>query len=717
MTFWKRKKTDPAELEQLAQQLRQMSEVELPVKEQQALKRQLFSVILAGREAGEEAAVRKEKQPELLPQSLRILGTRMEEIGAKTMLSIPQRAKMKERILLFIRKTDWFGLAFGPFRSLGMPRLLKTAVSGAMLFVFVVTSVFLFPLQVPLTYAARLTYIDDFTGQAFVLREGKIIEAEKFFPLYEGDVLMTGQSSSITVRFFDDSVSRLDANTELEVKRLYSEPFNPVATQVELSLADGRIWTKVLNLIDENSHFSVSTQNTSATVTKKAAFDLQTHVYSTTLSVFDNVVDFTLGSDYMNQSRPVLAGFQAQVSVENGTSVTKIVPVAEGLQGDKETARWIEANMKKDKLHTEMLVEENSKALTADSGMADLLQQDEVLNNDQQLTNESIEQERLHFLDAYQRLILGQTYLMRQQGKEGMELVLEFNATVRSIMVRYQGYKQQDPLNANLLFSFMESKISQQRKDLATALPGDPLYPVKEQLDEIQLFLAGSDVEKAGMQLSQSESKLLEVQDLIEKGQYEQAEAVLVRYQRQIDHLVLKVNSGNASELQDRLVTLFDQQIQQIKVLTSIEKSLFETQSALIEHVRALREQLLTKLMSAFEKVEGGLPLGLIQELRDLLQTYTDSVAYDESFAKLLNKMLREYGQDASGAEGKLPTELGIVTIVEEDATQDVQSEVSAGEGSEDALSGENSLRQETHAQNPTQQSCGGSQQCQRDTV
>lgn len=705
MTFWKRKKLDSAELEHLAQQLRQMNDVELPIKEQQALKRQLFSVI--------ESASGQEKNPEFLPQSLRVLGSRMEELGAKTMLSIPQRVKMKERVLLFIRKTDWLGLAFGPFHSFRMPRFLKTVVSGAMLFVFVVTSVFLFPFQVPLTYAARLTYIDDFTGQAFVVREGKIIEAEKYFSLYEGDVLMTGQNSSVTVRFFDDSVSRLDANTELEVKRLYSEPFNPVATQVELSLTDGRIWTRVLNLIDENSHFSVSTQNTSATVTKKAAFDLQTHVYSTTLSVFDNVVDFALGSDYMSQSRPVLAGFQAQVFTENGTSVTKIVPVAEGLKGDKEAARWIESNMEKDKLHTEVLVEENSKALEANSGMTDLLQQEEVLNSDQKLTNESIEQERQHFLDAYQRLLLGQTYLMRQQGKEGMELVLEFGATVRSIMVRYPEYKRQDPLNANLLFSFMEGRISQQRKDLATALPGDPLYPVKEELGQIQLFLAGSDVEKAGMQLSQSESKLLEVQDLIEKRQFEQAEAVLVRYQSQIDHLVLKVNSGNASELQDKLVKLFDQQIQQIKVLTSIEKSLFETQSDLLVHVRSLREQLLEKLMVAFEKVEGGLPLGLIQELQDILQTYMDNGAYDESFARLLNKMLVEYGRNDDGGESKLPTDLGVVTIVEEDATKAVQSQ-NEEEGSAERFSppAEGSTME---TESRTQQGCDASPECSRE--
>jgi len=667
MTFWKRRKFDPSELEQLEQQLRQVSNVELPVKQKQAMKRQLFAAI-------QERADGKEEF--LLPQNLRVLRSNIRETGEQTRLSIPERVYMKERLLSFISRTNWLGLAFGPFRGLRSPRFFKTALSSALLLFFVFTSVFVFPLQVPLTYAARLTYIDDFSGDAYVLRSGKVLDAQKYFSLQEGDVLMTKENSSITVRFFDDSVSRLDSNTQVEVKRLYSEPFNSVATQVELLLTDGHIWIRVLNLIDENSHFTIATESTAATVTKTAAFDLQTHVYDTTLSVFDNVVDFALGRGVATETRPVLAGFQAQVSQENGNSVTKIIPIAEGLHGNKEVAQWIESNLEKDKIHTELLAEENHKALEDNSANADVLQQDTDQPESEKLTNEAIEQERVHFLDAYSRLLLGQTYLMRQQGVEGMPLVLEFSATVRSIMLRYPQYQLQDPLNANLLLSLIQSKVAEQRKALVPLLPGDVLYPVKEELENVDLYLAGSDIDKAKMQLSQSEDKLHEVQDLVDKANFDQAQAVLVRYQRQIDNLVLKVNSENASELQDKLVSLFDQQIEQIKVLTSIEKSLFETQSDLLKKVRELREQVLKKLMAAMEKMNDDLPIGMIQELRDVLETYMDEGAYDEVFVSLLNKMLLKYGMDTTGGGEKLPTELGVLTIVEEDATKPVQSQI-----------------------------------------
>lgn len=662
MAFWPRRKSDPKELELLEQRLRQVSKIQLPAKQQAALKRQLFS------------ALEKNKvEAEFLPQSLRALASNITEISQKTMLGIPQQVKMKERLFSFIQKTNWLGLAFGPFRS---PRFLKTAVSSALLFFFVITSVFIFPFQVPLSYAARLTYIDDVSGQVFVLRSGKLVPATKDFSLQEGDVLITKDNSYATVRFFDDSVSRLDANTQIEVNRLYSEPFNPVATQIELKLQDGHIWTRVLNLIDENSHFTITTPDAAAIVTKKAAFDLQTHVYTTTLSVFDNVVDFALGKNITVQTRPVLTGFQAQVSQVNGSSVTKIIPVSQGLKNNAADAEWVASNLGKDEVHAQVLVQENQQNLQdKTASMADVLQTTTDLDNIKTLSNPELEQQRLNFVHAYQQLLLGETYVMRQQTGEGLTQVLQFEASVKDIMSRYSAYQKQDPLNANLLFSFIQAKVEEQRKDIATFLPGDPLYAVKQELENTELLLATSDVDKAKMQLSQSEDKLLEVQDLIGKSKFDGAQRVLDLYQHQIDNLVLKVNDDNASELQGKLVSLFEQQIEQIKVLTSIEKMLFVSQLDLLKRIRDLRQQVLEKLMNALEKVNSDVPLSLIQELRDLLQTYMDNGAYDNTFISLLNKIVQKYGKQLpADGNGKLPSQLGVVTIVEDDATPPVEA-------------------------------------------
>jgi len=739
MMFWNRSHFDPFDsedekLKRLEEQLREVGKTQLSIKQQKALKQQLFTALQHNElqkqnSFQQEGALNfqssKTKEEEFLPQNLRILGARVEEVGQKTTLSLPETVKIKERLLSFIHTSRWLGLSFSPFKSL---RFWKVALSSAMLFFFVVTSVLIFPFQVPLTYAARLTYVDDFSGQVFVLRGGQLLPVKKDFALQEGDVLITKDDSFVTVRFFDDSVSRLDSNTQLEVNRLYSEPFNPVATQVELTLQNGHIWSRVLNLIDHDSHFMVSTDDAAAIVNKKAAFDLQTHVYNTTLSVFDNVVDFALGSNFTSQTRPVLAGFQAQVSQQNGANVTKIVPVAQGVPMDKADIQWVQSNLQKDEIHTQMLAQENKKDIEDGSGNTTASLQANVDNTDgsKPLSNPLIEQDRQRFLAEYTRLLLGETYLMRQQGREGMQLVLEFEATVRSIMVHYPDYQKNDPLNANLLLSFIQSKIEQQRKDLATLLPGDSLYDVKEELDNTQLFLVSSDVDKAEMQISQSEDKLLEVQDLVEKGNFDEAKLVLVRYQRQLDNLVLKVTSDNASELQDKLVSLFDQQIEQIKVLTAIEKSIYLNQPDLLQMIRAMRQELLQKLMNAMEKVNSSLPLDLIQELRDLLQTYMDNGAYDHAFITMLNRMLMKYGGNAAPLGGKLPSELGVLTLVEDPATPSVQSgdaqsqQVEPSSSSAPAPLKSNdpnqnpSLTQETqiHSKDQKNVQCGGAQSC-----
>ena len=684
---------DHQEVKKLVGRLKEFSNIKMGRRDERKLK---MSILQAIQQAPSPSV-------ELLPSPLRRLADSISSIGKRTQLSMPQKMRLKNAVMAFVKRASVLKLAFVRFPNM---RFLKIAVSSALLFLFVVTTIFLFPLQVPLTYASHSTYFEDVQGQVYVLRDGSFLAASKDFSLQEADVVITKDNSSATIRFFDDSVSRLDSNTQLELKRLYTEPFNPVATQVELLMEDGHMWARVLNLVDNDAHFMVSTSRAVAIVTKKAAFDLQSHLYVTTLSVFDNVVDFASGNTFPLGTKPVLAGFQAEVSQENGAGSPTIVPVAEGIQGNAKIAHWIESNMEKDKIHTEAVVAENEQTFVDNSTIADVLQKPSDVGGDKPLSNPAIEQHRQQFLDAYKRLLLGETYFMRQQEGEGIQLVVEFENVVRMIQHSLNKLMVSDPLNVDLLHSFMEAKIGQQKKDLATLLPGDPLYPVKEQIEETELLLAGSDVERTQIQFSQMEDKLIEIQDLIGSAKFDQAGELLKRYQRQVDSLTLKVNSSNAGEFNEKLVSLLDQEVDQIKELTSIEKSLFESQENLITEVRKLRGDALEKLMGAFEAMKDYVPVKLVQELKDLLQTYLDNGAADHEFVDMLNKILLKYDRSGSSSKysdsTKLPSSLGMVMIVEEDATPSSQSLENTS--SDSASSGDRGTQQEESGGTTTQE-------------
>ena len=83
------------------------------------------------------------------------------------------------------------------------------------------------------------------------------------------------------------------------------------------------------------------------------------------------------------------------------------------------------------------------------------------------------------------------------------------------------------------------------------------------------------------------------------------------------------------------------------------------------------------QLMKALEKVDPDVvPVSFIQELKDLLQTYMNNGAADQSFVVSLNKLLLRYNSKPvlHGTSQKLPANLGVVTIVEDEATSQVRS-------------------------------------------
>jgi hypothetical protein len=289
-----------------------------------------------------------------------------------------------------------------------------------------------------------------------------------------------------------------------------------------------------------------------------------------------------------------------------------------------------------------------------------------------------------------------------------MSLVMEFQLSVKNTMADFPGYIAKDPLNANVLLSLMQGKIEGQRKDFATFLPNDALYPAKEVLENTELYFAGNDVDKAKMQLTQLEEKLLEVQDLIAASQFDAAKTVLDNYKNQIDNFVLKINGDSVAVLQNTLVSLFQQQIDQIKELTAVERSLLSGKSDLLKQVQALRREVLQKLMTSVEKANGFLPLGQIQSLRNFLMTYMDDGAYDQNFVRMLNNLLVRYGKNVFDPQ-KLPSELGVVTIVdEEDATPAVQDD-STGVSDQATVT---ATQQQVLTQQGGSGGCQGSQEC-----
>lgn len=660
------------DLRSLRKNLRTVGMHDLSQEQKAAMKQHLMGVIQT-----------RAAQEDYLPNDLEQLSLRIQRMARRVFIPVRQKALMKERIFAATENSTFQEFTFGQKKAF---HYFKTVLSSAMLFFFVVTSVVVFPFNGTILYAARSTYLDDVQGDVFVIRNGQLYPASKDFSLQESDILLTKEDSFAVVRFFDDSVVRMDANTQLELKRMYSEPFNPVATQVEVSLENGRLWTHVLNLVDERAHFSVATDRAMATVSKKAAFDLQARVSTTTLSVFDNVVDFSLKTENnkVTATKPVLSGFKAEVAQTGAIQMTRMtVANAAADQNDS----WIQSNLEKDKAHDQQIAAETEKSLENTTDNVTPPSSTLVFDKNAVLSNDDLEAERVAFLESYHQLLVGETYLVRQQQKLGLELIVGFKEKVQSLAATFKNFEKDDPLNVGLLRSLVEAKIAEQRKDLANFLPWDALYPAKQLLEETELLLAKDEIEMTALQLSQAESKLFELQDLVDSGNFDQAAVMLLRYKRQVDQVALPSLKDNESQ-SDRLNQLFSQEVSQMKVLTLLEKSLGQDQASLLADVRTVRHNILQKLIRALKAFDSAASVPVLQDLKALLETYATAAAtYDKVFVSSLNKMLDDYQRQQAAEENAVVEPLHDapeVPVVQEPATPDQgsQTPVEGGSGS-----------------------------------
>lgn len=86
-----------------------------------------------------------------------------------------------------------------------------------------------------------------------------------------GDRIRTGADSAGSVEYFDEGVSRLDANTEIAIESLSWDPVSGTLVG-KVKLETGRLWSRLFNFLSPDSAYEVDTGSTVATVRGTAFF-------------------------------------------------------------------------------------------------------------------------------------------------------------------------------------------------------------------------------------------------------------------------------------------------------------------------------------------------------------------------------------------------------------------------------------------------------------
>lgn len=644
-------KRDMNNWDALEKQLNHLQKPQLPENLKKELKNQVMQ------------RIRHHDQREYLPFSLRRLAETLRRKSKEVAMPVWASVMVKERVLDYVELSDsWKDRRL--FENSGGG--LRTAIAGSLLFLFVVSAIFVMPFRTPTAYA-RTTFIDDVKGDVVVVRKMEMLKAQSKMALEEGDKVLTRDEAGATIHFFDDSISRLGKNTSMEVSRLYTEPLDPVTTRVELFLEEGRVWTRVVNLT-RDSRFFVQTSAMRADVQKKAAFDVHANKEKTEIAVYDNVVEIVPSQDEREPSRTVIAGYKAEVS---GVSVKQVkIEKIPKVMHDEEEKEWVALNLTSDEAYESELVENKESLVESREG-------NPMLTSIFAVTDVDVQEAQRKIDEAYATLVNAEAQFVRGARKEGVNGLKQFKAQVADILDLIAALEAREPLYGQMVRDMLWEKIGAQLKDFSSFRPGDRLYQAKEALQETELLLASSDIEKVEVQLDQAEGALLEMQKLLAEGKPSLAATLLKRFQNRTNSFSLKLTEENVQEFYDKFYSLIERQVAHLKILTSIEQSIvYRDQFAFRDEVRNVREDTLRKFIIALEQSPLKIPEDLLLEVKDLYDSYVDKAStendlIDPAVEKLLDK---EYGVSfiQPGDEGVM-AQPGVIVLVPQDASADVR--------------------------------------------
>jgi len=412
-------------------------------------------------------------------------------------------------------------------------------------------------------YAGSFTTLEDFNGDVVVRRGGELIELERGMQILESDEILTGEQGFASIKFFDDSVSRLYSNTQVTVNRLLKE--GKVKTYVSLSLDEGMVWSRVVNLVDGQSVFSIDAMDLNLS-THRGAFNVE--VDNTYQEIEVDVYNHSLNFEKEGSIGRLVNG-QRLVSNQESYVLSKG-------SSNKDIA-WVEKNLAEDKKHlTEV---EKRLIATRKEVMGDKFNPkgDIVDKAALFLTFDDIDKTVKRLDMAERNLVAAQAVLADPAAaSEDKELATaaidDFTNEVEEFFGLIEEVSFTDEEYASELEAFVEDKIFSQKRDLSVVLPDSELYKVKEAMERLEMLTADSAEEAIFLRGDQASEKISIAQDALLLGDQEAAQKAVVEYKQKVDGVIAEVANGE-QDVKDKVVDKVKEDVEQLESIHMADSS------------------------------------------------------------------------------------------------------------------------------------------------
>jgi len=345
--------------------------------------------------------------------------------------------------------------------------------------------------------AASFTTLDDYNGDVVLYRGGDFINVAKGMRILEDDSLMTGEGSYATVKFFDDSVSRLDSLTEMVIKKLSKPTQSIVSSHVEVTVREGNVWSKVVNLLDEDdSSFSVEAGDLYLT-TKRAAFNVEVNNEGVEVGVFNDDVELRNGISNVSK---LSSGSKV---VAKGGEDMEIHEINE----DEKNNKWISNNLDNDERYLIAVEEKLVSARLTSLGVNNL--KDVSFNSSLReeakmwLTFDDVKKNKMELDVAEKKFVAAQLKLSDPRITEAErvrvgEIISNFENKVEEFVNLINEVSLTDDDYAKELEGYVEDKVLSQKKDLNLVKRSDPTFEAKNVVERLAKKLKPKEDVEAG---------------------------------------------------------------------------------------------------------------------------------------------------------------------------------------------------------------------------
>jgi len=396
------------------------------------------------------------------------------------------------------------------------------------------------------------------SGQAEIKKSGsqEWIRLKTGDELSAGDEIKTGDDGQISINFYDNSTSRISSNTQISCEELFINNENYAQTNVGLMVTIGRVWSRIIQLSDQEASFEVRSNKTVATV-RGTAFDFE--VTAEGIANIDAVEDIVEVStieikeeiDKDTGEKKKIRRVIAKVNLLEGSATaidqriepeklkiieTRIIPEV------RKESQWYMDNVEEDKRFKEEIerkqaeIVEQMAGTLPDSGLYGIKKVAENIRL--AVVNDPEKKEELEVRFASRRLAEAQELAEMGKMELAEEMTRKFQEKAEEVFKQEEELKKAgvDVEKIEQMKIEINNQINLQENLMKETMPDEAIYDLKRDLEDLRIDIAPKE-EESFLRFKHTQERLKEADLVKEQGNEQVYNELIEEYKEQTEEL------------------------------------------------------------------------------------------------------------------------------------------------------------------------------------